>query len=183
MQNQQITDFRERPLLFIDLEMTGLDPRVHEILEVGALLVDGGTLEIKSEYETKIKPENIENADPKALELNRYQEKEWTKAVPLRQVLEKLNELAPQGMIAGWNITFDWMFLEMAYRQHDIKPAFDYHKIDVLGIAWYWALKHPEIKEVKLSKFCEYFKIDRKDAHRALADIKATFAVFKKLVS
>ena len=40
---QQFQDFRDRPLLFIDLEMSGLDPTKHEIVEVGALLVDGET--------------------------------------------------------------------------------------------------------------------------------------------
>ena len=184
MQNdaQEIKDFRNRPLLFIDLEFSGLDARIHEILEVGAITVDPTTLEIKEEYEAKIKPLHIENADPKALEINGYNQKDWQNGIEITEALNKLNQMAPQGMIVGWNMAWDTMFLDIAYKNNNIKPVFDYHRIDVLGMAYTWALKHPEIRDVKLSAFCRHFEIERKNAHTALADTKATYEVFLRLL-
>lgn len=176
-------DFRDRPLLFVDLEMSGLDPTRHEITEVGALVVDGKTFEVKREYETKVKPEHIETADKTALRLNGYKSELWNDAKPLREVLLELNKLAPGAMIVGFNVTFDWMFLELAYRKYGIEPSFDYHKIDVLGIAWAHVLPDPRVKEVKLSELCRHFEIKRTEKHRALADIKATYELFCKLVA
>ncbi|MBI4057741.1 3'-5' exonuclease, partial [Candidatus Microgenomates bacterium] len=171
----QFTDFRDRPILFIDLEMSGLDPTEHEILEVGALVVDGKTLEIKKEYEAKVKPEHIETANKTALRLNGYHADKWEKAKPLKEVLLALNKLAPGALVAGFNVTFDWMFLEIAYRRLGIEPEFDYHKLDVLALAWAQILPDKSVKEVKLSEFCRHFGIERTEKHRALSDIKATY--------
>lgn len=178
----QFTDFRDRPLLFIDLEMTGLDPTVHEIIEVGALVVDGRTLEVKQEYEAKVKPEHIETADPEALKINGYKAENWTGAKQISEVLGDLNNLAPGALVVGWNMSVDWSFLESAHKKTGVKRTFDYHTIDILPLAWEYALKHSEIKEIKLSEFCKHFKIERGEKHQAMADIKATYQVFRKLV-
>lgn len=181
MQNN-LKDFRERPLIFIDLEMSGLDPTKHEILEVGALVINPKTFEIDKEYEVRVKPEHIETADKKALEINGYKTADWQEAKPLKQVLLELNELAPGGIIVGWNISFDRTFLEVAWRQNEIQPSFDYHTLDVQTLAWAKFLPEKKPQELKLSEACQYLGIERKDRHRAMADIKATYEVFKMLI-
>ncbi|MBI4059409.1 3'-5' exonuclease [Candidatus Microgenomates bacterium] len=178
----KIKDFRERPLLFIDLEMSGLNPLIHEILEVGVLVVDGKTLGIKAEYEAKVKPEHIETADPLALRINGYKTENWKDAKPLKKILEDLNKLAPEGMIVGFNVVFDSMFLDLGFRKFNIKPNFDYHILDVLSLAWAYVLPDSNVHEVKLSTLCKHFGIERKEKHRALADIKATYELFTKLM-
>lgn len=175
-------NFRGRPLLFIDLETTGLDPTKHEIIEVAALLVDGKTLQIKKEYETKVQPEHIETADKRALQIVGYSPPAWEKAKPLKTVLLDLNKLAPGGMIIGHNITFDWTILELAYRRFEIPWAFDYHRLDVLSIAYAHALSDSKIKQLRLEVLSDHFGIKRKRAHRAMDDIKATYELFRKLV-
>ena len=91
---------------------------------------------------------STETANKTALRLNGYRADEWEKAKPLKEVLLTLNKLAPGGLIAGFNVTFDWMFLEIAYRRLGIEPNFDYHKLDVLAIAWAQVLPDTTIKEV-----------------------------------
>ena len=56
---------RKHNFAFIDIETTGLNLRKHEIIEIGVVLTTP-TLEIIEEFEIKIKPENIESADPVA---------------------------------------------------------------------------------------------------------------------
>lgn len=178
----EIVDFRERPLLFIDLEMTGLNPLTHEIIEVGAVVVNGRTLEIEKEYEVKVAPQHIELASPEALEVNGYTSEAWKDAKPLREVLEELNKLAPGGILAGWNVWTDAMFLKLAYVKEDLQWNFDYHVLDVIPLAWKYAQTHEDIKELRLSAVCSSLGISREVMHRALADIKATVEVFKKLI-
>lgn len=181
----QFSNFRDRPLLFIDLEMTGLDPTIHEIVEVGALVVDGKTFEVKKEYEAKVKPSHIQTADKKALEINGYAREKWENAKPLKQALEELSELAPGAIPAGWNIGVDKMFLDFAFITAGIKPSYDYHTIDVHTLAWKHIFPDTSIAvtEVKLSRVCKHFGIKRGEKHRAMADIKATYELFLKLVA
>ncbi len=47
------TDFRKKPLIFIDLETTGMDLCQHEIIEIACLVVNPETLEIKKTQKGK----------------------------------------------------------------------------------------------------------------------------------
>jgi DNA polymerase III alpha subunit (gram-positive type) len=177
-----ITDFRDRQLLFVDLEMTGLDPLVHEIVEVGAVVVNGRTLAIEKEYEAKVQLKHIETATAEALEINGYTPDGWSHAKPQKDVLLELNQLAPNAMLAGWNVWMDAMFLKLAYLREDVSWTFDYHIHDVIPMAWEYAQHDGELKELRLSALCERLGIERVDKHRALADIKTTVEAFKKLL-
>lgn len=174
-------DFRDRPLLFIDLEMTGLNPLTHEIVEVGAIVVNGRTLEVEKEYEAKVLPKNIATATQEALDINGYSPEKWKDARPLSDVLQELRSMAPKAMIAGWNVWVDAKFLEIAYLNENIPWEFDYHVLDVVPMAWEYAQKDPELKELRLSALCERIGVPRDNLHQALADIQVTVAAFKKL--
>ena len=58
-------------LIWIDLEMTGLNPVRHEIIELGVVIASPD-LEIVEEFDLKIKPEHLENADPVSLKISNY---------------------------------------------------------------------------------------------------------------
>lgn len=47
-------NLQRRPLVFIDLETTGLDFIWHEIIEVACLAVDPKTLKIKKRFNRKV---------------------------------------------------------------------------------------------------------------------------------
>jgi hypothetical protein len=63
-----------------DLETSGDIFSVHEILEVGLVVFDHKTFEIKDKYSEKVKPKNIENAVQAALDYNGYSEEGWRNA-------------------------------------------------------------------------------------------------------
>lgn len=72
---------KERNLAFIDVETTGTNPDRHEIIELALVVVkqieregQGPKIEIVGEYEWKIKPERIEEAEEEALRINGYNE-------------------------------------------------------------------------------------------------------------
>jgi DNA polymerase III alpha subunit (gram-positive type) len=175
-------NFRDRKLLFVDLETTGLDVDVHEIVEVGCLVVNGRTLKVEKEYHAKVKPQHIETADKEALEINQYSEKAWKDAKPLKEVLREVIELAPKGMIAGWKVDFDWQFLEKGFKKYGMKHNFDYHLLDVVPIAYRYFLSKKKPMKLGLRDISRSLGIEIPDKHDAMTDIKATYKVFRKLV-
>jgi DNA polymerase III epsilon subunit-like protein len=177
------TDFREKPLIFIDLETSGMDLCQHEIIEIACLVVDPKTLRIKKRFERKIMPKHLEKAAPESLKVTGFSEKVWQKeAQPLKKVLRELNQLAPKGMFAGWNISFDRPFLEKAIREKKMMLNFDYHWLDISMLAYQYSFPGKKLKQLKLTDACEVLGIPRGKKHTAMADIEATLAVYKALV-
>ena len=64
----------KKPLCFIDIETTGLNSAIHEIIEIAIIKIC--PREGTSTYTTKIQPENIQHASPEALEINGYSQKD-----------------------------------------------------------------------------------------------------------
>lgn len=176
-------NYRNRNLLFVDLETTGLDPEFNEIVEVGCILVDGKTLEIISEYSAKIKPKHIGRASEEAIKVSGYSPKLWKNAKDIKEVLKKVAEMAPGAMIAGWKVDFDWWFLEHAFKVAHIAHDFDYHLVDVISLAYVYFRKKKRPIGLGLRKVASYFKIKMEEQHDALGDIKGTYLVFRKLMN
>lgn len=174
-------DFRQRPLVFVDIETTGLDFLEHEIIEIACLVTDSQTLEIKKEYCTKVKPEHSETADPDALRYNNYSEERWSQAKPLKEVLEEIGQLAPGGMFVGHNVSFDRLFIEKAVREKRTPLNFDYHWLDVASMTYLELFPGKKPKKLKLTHVCEVLGISYAEAHTALGDAKLTLEVFRYL--
>lgn len=182
MGKKQEVNFRSRNLVFVDVETTGRFSIIHEIIEIAAVVVTGGEFRVIDEYTFKVKPLHIERADPKALEINGYSKRTWRSAPLLEEVLPKFNDLAADGMLAGWNISFDWAFLENAFVRLNIEPEFDYHRLDVMSIAFEKLYPTLDVKSLSLRKVASYLGISLPEIHRALDDSRATYEVFKKLM-
>lgn len=179
--SNQETDFRQRLLVFVDIETTGFDFLKHEIIEIACLVVDPQTLEVKGEYCTKVKPEHLETADPEALRYNNYSEERWFQAKPLKEVLKEINRFAPGGMFVGHNVSFDRLFIEKAVREKGISLNFDYHWLDTASIAYQKLFRGKEPKKLKLTHVCEALGIPHAEAHTALGDAKLTLEVYRYL--
>lgn len=61
-----MTRFLDRPLAITDIETTGLDAQLHEIVELAVLVVDPRTLKLRDRYTAKVRPENIRRANKRA---------------------------------------------------------------------------------------------------------------------
>src|SRR3989344_5691524 len=98
---------------FIDIETTGLNLIKHEIVEIGCVLTTP-ELEIIGEFELKIKPERLDDADPVSLKISHYEPEKWADALPLEEAIKIFAEKV-QGAIMVWhNVAFDAGFLESA---------------------------------------------------------------------
>lgn len=182
-QKSEYKDMMGRPLIFLDLEATGLRIQRHEILEIGALKVSPeNPYKVLDKLEIKVKPEYMRRADKDALKLVGYTDKEWESAISLKEALEKLDKFGKEGVLAGYNVSFDWAMLDKAYFSLGRIDPFYYHRLDVMPMAFIKLHDQSKLKRFSLGEISDYFGIKRDVTHRALSDAEATYLVFKKLI-
>lgn len=170
----------ERKIAMTDLETSGDVFGVHEILEIGLVVFDQKTFEIVDKYEVKIKPHNINNAVPAALERNGYNEKDWQNAVELEEGLKIYAEKTKDCIFCAYNATFDWGFVNDAFRRTGVKNEMDYHRLDLLTLAWERGLKNE--KSWSLKTACGLFGVPPEpDVHGALNGAMTAYELYKKI--
>ncbi len=96
-------------LVFIDTETTGLDPRKHELIEIAVVRVkqdwsgDKPTFTVADEWSTKVRPENIQSADPASLRVNGYSASGWDHSTRVAEALAELaREPVPEEVAAAY---------------------------------------------------------------------------------
>lgn len=175
---------KHKPLIFLDIESTGLQIQKHEIIEIGALKVNPQKpFEIEKELSIKVKPHRLDQADPQSLKVVGYTSQEWEDAVELKTALAKLDKFGHDGVLVGYNVSFDWAILDKAYFDLGRIDPFYYHRIDVMAIAYARLFKESQVKKFSLTEICKFLNIKPDIQHRALADAKTTHEIFKKLMS
>ncbi len=174
-----------QPLAFIDVETTGFDPDVAEIIELAVVIakMKDGELVVTDQLDVKIRPEHIEDADPQALRINGYNEADWLFAVNLEDAMKSFADKTEGAIFVAHNITFDHGFIAKAFKKTGIENKMHYHKLDTISIAF--AVLHgndDEMNKLSLKALAEYYGIENKKAHTAFADTYATYEVFKKML-
>lgn len=172
---------RKHNLAFIDIECTGLDVIKHEIIEIGCVITTP-KLKVIKKFELKIKPENIEDANPVALKIAHYDKKNWKSAYTLEKAMKIFSKKTKDCIMVGQNVSFDSGFLEYAFIKTKIKNSMHYHKLDTISIAWAKLHRKPSITRFSLREMCKYFDIENKNPHSALSDAYATYELYKKLM-
>ena len=173
---------RKHNLAFIDIETSGLNVLQHEILEIGCVLTTP-ELGVIEEFELKIKPEQIENADKIALKINHYNQKDWEEAISLKEAIKILSKKTKDCIMVGQNVAFDSGFLEYAFAKTEIKNEMHYHKLDTISIAWAKLNREKDFEHFSLREMCKRFDIRNENPHSALSDAKATYELYKKLMN
>jgi len=167
----------------VDCETTGLDTAVHEVIEIAIILEypNGHT----EEWSTKIKPERLKDAEPKALEINGYADhpEEWDGAPPLHEVAPAILQMLEGCILVGHNVSYDRDILKRNIERTPIPVRrFSYHTIDTVTLV-YEHLVPCGLDKVSLKSACDFIgvKLSKADAHTAMGDIRATRALYHTL--
>lgn len=176
------TTMRDRPLIFLDLEATGLEIQKSEIIEIGAVKTEQKyPFEVLGEFHVKVKPQHLETADPEGLKVAGFIPAEWEEALDLKEALKQLDKFSEEGVLVGYNTPFDWALLDKSYFSLGRQDPFYYHRLDVMNLAYYKLYKEKSIQRFSLGNICRYLKIPVENQHRALGDAKMTYTIYKKL--
>lgn len=172
--------FKERPLAIVDIETSGDDELKHEILEIGLLIVRQKDLEVIDSGNWLIKPHHIENAIPAVLIRNGYKEDDWKDAKELFQVMPLFSEKTKYAIFTAFNVTFDWSFINNAFRITGVPNLMDYHRLDILTLAW--AKIGDNLESLSLKAVCKFLEIPPEpEPHRAINGAENALKVLRKL--
>ncbi|MBP6911594.1 MAG: 3'-5' exonuclease [Candidatus Pacebacteria bacterium] len=178
---------KKHTLAFIDTETTGLDVDQHELIEIGCVLARqewvGGKLKLipEKEFEVKIKPTRIQDADPIALRVNGYNETDWIFAHDLKDAMKLFSDITKDTIFISHNLAFDAGFVDKAFRQTGIPNQMHYPRLDTISIAF--ARMHSnDDQKYSLHALSEYFGIKNPNAHTALSDARTLCQLYEKIM-
>ncbi|MDD5721452.1 MAG: 3'-5' exonuclease [Candidatus Pacebacteria bacterium] len=172
---------RKHNFAFIDIETTGLSLLKHEIIEIGCVFTSS-TLDVIEEFELKIKPEYIKNADPAAIKVNHFNQEDWKDALDLKEAIKIFSKKVKDCIMVGHNVAFDAGFLEYVFNKIETINTMHYHKLDTISIAWAKLHNNKNFEHFSLRELCLHFGIKNERPHSALSDARATFELYKKLM-
>lgn len=156
----------------IDLETTGLNPKLDKIIEIGAVKVVCG--KVTDIFETFVNPGR--NLEARIVELTGIRDEQLIDAPYIEEILPKLLSFMGDLPLLGHSVLFDYSFVKKA--AVDRKLSFERQGVDTLKLARRFLT---QLEHRSLDYLCEYYGISH-HAHRALADAKATVQLFEKLV-
>ena len=152
----------------IDLETTGLNPKLDKIIEIGAVKVMNG--QITETFHSYVNPGR--KLEERIVELTGIRQDQVDQAPVISEVFPKLEVFLEDLPFLGHRILFDYSFLKKA--AVDLKRPFEKQGIDTLRIARCFL---PQLEHRTLPYLCEYYGIVH-DAHRAFADAEATSRLY-----
>lgn len=181
----------EEQYLCIDLEMSGSIPGTHDIIQIGAVLLDEN-FEPKSEFESLIYPENEADFDPGAKKVHGISRFELEEAPSLEEMLDDLEYwLQEEGgftsrkamrnlKICGQGINNDISFLKSSYETIKLTWPFAYQFIDLQDIMLFYKhiLQANEMEfpqRLSLDSIGSFLNMERtRIKHNALEDADLT---------
>lgn len=177
---------QERYLAFVDTETGGLEPGKSPIVEIATILTDLKLNEI-ARFEAKIKLLPGQKVDPKAAEINGYNEADWKDAVHFDEYKKFMAHHVKMGSVAipvGHNVGFDRDMIDLGY----YKPRsqfcpLGFRKIDTLGLAQCLRLAGViQVEDLKLGTVAKALGIEHGKAHSAMADNLVSKTIFERFM-
>jgi ATP-dependent DNA helicase DinG len=147
------------PLCFLDFEATGLDPKVDELIEAGAILVEAGAERVRV-FNSLI--HTGQELTPFIKRLTGITQRDVAGAPPLPEVAAALDRFIGEAPVVAHNAAFEKSWLTQAVsRRFAAHPFLD--TVEIL------ALVYPDAANMKLDTFCRR-GLGRGERHRALDD-------------
>jgi len=180
-----------------DLETTGTEPGRHGVIQIaGAIETEEGLVE---EFNLKMKPFKGDLISKEALAVNGVAMDEISTFMDPLEAYQKLNCIldrhgfrknkAKRYIPGGYNNQFDLQFLSAWYEKCSGGPYAFWDHLQFQPIDPYpvlvclWRAGIIETKDCKLETMCKHFGIALANAHDAMADIRATIALTKKVIA
>lgn len=156
----------------IDLEMTGLNAKEDEILEVGAVRVREG--KVTDTYGTLLHIGR--KLSEKVVELTGITEEMIQNGANPEDAMDEFFAFLGEDILVGQNVIFDYSFLKQWAVNHNF--SFERNAVDTLKLARRFL---PMEQKKDLESLCAYFSVERENAHRALDDALATKEILECL--
>ncbi|MDY0074317.1 MAG: 3'-5' exonuclease [Acholeplasmataceae bacterium] len=172
--------FDHNRVLLFDFETTGLNGFTEEIIEIGAVLLEkqNGQHEIVQELSLLVIPSRP--LPSKIVEITHITDEMLLReGVSQDEAFHRFFDLYQDEntLLIAYNIQFDLLFLQTLFRRHWNK--FFTIKNDILDVMAIYRDRHRYPH--KLDACVQTYHVDVKNTHRALDDIKATYAALQQM--
>lgn len=162
----------------LDIETTGLDPKLDKIIEVAAVKVREG--KIVDEFQSLLSPGR--RLEERITELTGITDDMLADAPMPAQVIGKLLQFIGRDVLLGHSVLFDYSFVKRAAVDLGMVQGENYNfdkmqGLDTLKLARIYL---PELESRSLPFLCKHFGIPQR-AHRAMEDIRATVMLYDTL--
>lgn len=121
-------------LIWVDTETTGLDPELHEIIEIGWLVTDLRGEPTGQKGSARVKFSGY--CTPGAQAVNGYDPSDWIDAEPLDSALADLLTVLEGRRYAGQNPAFDQGFLRRGCRRCELEWPCNHHPVVLASVCW-----------------------------------------------
>lgn len=155
----------------LDLETTGLDPKIDKIIEIGAIKVRDG--QVREQFCTLVNP--ARTIGQTVTKLTGIDDTNVSGAPYIEDVVKPLLDFLGDDILLGHSVLFDYSFVKRAAVNQGFK--FERLGIDTLKIAREYL---PELPSRALPTLCRYYQIKQR-AHRADEDARATHELYLRL--
>jgi len=156
------------PLIALDIETTGLDPRRDAIIEIGAVCFDGK--EIIGRWQSLVNPQRPVPA--MITNLTGISSQMVADAPLIKNIILDFTDFIGDLPVVGHNVSFDLSFLKIH------APLSENPVNDTFEVA---AVLLPTAPRYSLSALVDRLGLENLNPHRAQEDAEATLAVFNKL--
>lgn len=165
----------------LDLETSGLDPKRDRIVEIGAVSVHNGMVDL-GDFFQRVNAEGSGLSGENRV-LHGVTAAEQRNGSPLTLALDDLTSWMRDAPLVGFHTTFDIGFLRAALASHvgaKAAQCFGAHYLDLAVIA---PQVFPQVKARGLGEWTAALRLPVRRQHRAMADALATAHLLQKIVA
>ena len=170
-------EMKNKEILFLDTETTGLDCDYHEIISVSVIRQSDGRL-----WTWKANPEWIDHIDDKAIAINGYKPQDWGTAITQNEMAHELGMILDGCLIVGHNPKFDLGFIENLFWRHGVKCRLSHHAIDTITLSYVYLVPWG-LKSLSMDSIRTFLGWKRSKFHTCIQDAKDVERLFKLLTS
>lgn len=168
---------RNKEIVFLDCETTGLDCEYHEIISVCIIRRRDNRM-----WTYKAKPNWLDHIDPKASAINGYTPKAWVDGISQEDLARELSIVLKDYIIVGHNPRFDIEFIKNLLWRYKRETWIDHRGIDTTTLAYMYLapLGIPSLSMDAIRKFLGWKVYP---IHDSLQDTKDVARLYNMLIS
>ena len=164
------------PVVVLDTETTGLNVNQDRVIEIGAVRLNGASMEEIDTYSALVNPGMPIPAASTAI--HRIVDDDVAAAPPFTEAMAAFVEWSGAPVIVGYSIGFDLTILKTEHERNGLAWQMPRH-LDVRHLTHLLA---PNLPSESLETVAAWLKLEVADRHRALGDALLTAQIFLALI-
>ena len=175
------TPWREASWCAVDLELTGLDPNVDEIISFGAIPIEDGRVQLADGVYELVRP--VSEISEESIRVHGIRAVDLAHAPPLAEAIETLLGAIAGRILVVHVAAVERSFLGRALRYDGVRLRGPLVDTEVLGKLWLHEHEGRPLRHVELGNLASALGLPADRPHDALGDALTTAQVFIALAS